>query len=272
MNNKKTSTNLNLLSIIIFSFVSFSAFANKVLLVEGKYQNKNIYIQNGFNKSGVGFCAYQVRVNGSVTTDEVNSSAFEVDLSSYKLSFGAKVLIEIEHKDDCTPKILNPEVLKPKPSFEIININITADNVLKWSAKSEVGQLPYIIEQFKWNKWVYVGEVMGEGTPEAHDYSFVVTTHSGENKFRVKQIGSGQSSPRISEAVTTTSLMEKPSYTIAKDYKTINFSSETAYEVYDYFGSVVKKGYGRDMDLSTLNKGNYYMCYDNLVVEIEKKK
>ena len=36
-----------------------------VLVVEGKYQQKNLYVQNGFSSSGVGFCAFQVKVNGA---------------------------------------------------------------------------------------------------------------------------------------------------------------------------------------------------------------
>ena len=41
------------------------------LIIEGKYQNKNVYIQNGFGTNGVGFCAKEVKVNGQITTDEV---------------------------------------------------------------------------------------------------------------------------------------------------------------------------------------------------------
>jgi len=58
---------------ICLMFFCFTwAYANAgVLIVEGKYQQKNLYIQNGFSSNGVGFCAYEVKVNGQVTTDEV---------------------------------------------------------------------------------------------------------------------------------------------------------------------------------------------------------
>ncbi|HLG01961.1 MAG TPA: hypothetical protein VI731_00100, partial [Bacteroidia bacterium] len=79
------------------------------LVVIGKYQNKNIYVQNSFNQNGVGFCAYEVFVNGSRTTDEVNSSAFEIDLRPFNLSIGDNVEIWIFHKDGCEPRVLNPE-------------------------------------------------------------------------------------------------------------------------------------------------------------------
>src|ERR1700751_2293396 len=133
------------------SYLAVSANA-AILVVEGKYQQKNLYIQNGFSSSGVGFCAFQVKVNGQITTDEVNSSAFEIDFSPYKFKAGDKITVEIEHKDGCIPKVLNPEALKPKPTFDIVSISINNDAMLSWTAKNEVGSLPFVIEQFKWNK------------------------------------------------------------------------------------------------------------------------
>ncbi len=254
--------------LIAFNSLVISANAS-VLVVEGKYQQKNLYIQNGFSSNGVGFCAFQVKVNGQITTDEVNSSAFEIDFSTFKFKVGDKITVEIEHKDGCIPKILNPEALKPKPTFEVINISINNDAMLSWTSKNEIGSLPFVIEQFKWNKWVYVGEINGEGTPTPHEYKFKVAPHSGENKFRIKQVGYG-AAPRFSEAVIYNSLMERPAYQIDKNL--INFNNETSFEVYDYYGNVVKKGFGVTCDISTIKRGKYYLCYDNAVTEIEKKR
>ncbi|HRG01573.1 MAG TPA: hypothetical protein PKZ75_10675 [Bacteroidia bacterium] len=257
-----------ILSLIVVAFV---AKASSVLIVEGKFQNKNIYIQNSFGSNGVGFCATEIRVNGQITTDEVNSSAIEIDLSAMNIKPGQKVVIEISHKSDCTPVVLNPEVLKPRPTFEVVSMNINNSGILKWTAKNESGSLPYVIEQFKWNKWVYVGEVQGVGTAESHDYSFQISTHSGENKFRVKQVGLG-ATPKVSSPVIINSGTDKPSYMITKDNKAIQYTIETDFEIYDAFGSVVKKGFGKQTDIANLPKGKYYLCYDNQVSEFDKKK
>jgi len=260
--------NILILSLIVVAFV---AKASSVLIVEGKFQNKNIYIQNSFGSNGVGFCATEIRVNGQITTDEVNSSAIEIDLSAMNIKPGQKVVIEISHKSDCTPVVLNPEVLKPRPTFEVVSMNINNSGILKWTAKNESGSLPYVIEQFKWNKWVYVGEVQGVGTAENHDYSFQISTHSGENKFRVKQVGLG-ATPKVSSPVIINSGTDKPSYMITKDNKAIQYTIETDFEIYDAFGSVVKKGFGKQTDIANLPKGKYYLCYDNQVSEFDKKK
>jgi len=239
------------------------------LVVEGKYQNKNVYVQNAFGSNGVGFCAQEIRVNGKITTDETSSSAFEIDLASLQLKYGENVTIEIIHKDGCTPKVLNMEDLKPKPTFEVLTMNISPTGLLKWSTKNESGALPYIIEQFKWNKWIPVGEVAGIGTPGNQDYTFQVTMHSGENKYRFKQKGLN-SIAKYSPDVSVKSIVDKPSFAIPKSNNGIDFSAETSFEVFDAYGVVVKKGFGKSVKIDNLGKGQYYLCYDNIVTEFKK--
>ncbi len=258
-------------SSIVFLFLlsfSTSGMYAGVIVVEGKYQNKNVYIQNSVSNSGVGYCAYEIQVNGEVSTDEVNSSAFEVDLTQYKLKFGDDVEIKIKHKDGCIPKVLNPEVLKPKPTYEILEFTVNAEGILKWKAKNESGSLPYIVEQYRWGKWVNVGEVQGKGVAGEHNYSFQAVMHSGENKFRLKQVGH-TNQPKISTNVTVLSSRPKVTY----NYKNaaISFTDETLFEVYDFYGTIVKKGFGKTVDMANVSKGGYYLCYDNVVEEFKKK-
>jgi hypothetical protein len=138
--------------ILLLSALFISGLANSaVLVIEGKYQNKNVYVHNGLGVGGVGFCTKEIKVNGQITTDEINSSAFEIDLKAMKLKYGDNVVIEIIHNDGCLPKVLNMEDLKPKPTFEVVMMSITPTGLLKWTSKNEMGALPYIIEQFKWN-------------------------------------------------------------------------------------------------------------------------
>ncbi|CAN5149360.1 hypothetical protein BH09BAC5_BH09BAC5_10940 [soil metagenome] len=246
-------------------------FANDALLVEGKYQNKNIYVQNSFSSNGVGFCAYEVYVNDIRTTDEVASSAFEIDLRPYNLNQGDKVEIKIYHKDGCSPKVLNPEALKPRPTFETKAITITPAGLITWTTNGETGVLPFVVEQYRWNKWIYVGEVQGLGAAGEHTYSFQVTAHSGENKFRVKQVGFGKEVKYTPEVKFTPA--DKPVLTMnqSSDSKQVTFSGESLYEMYDAFGNVVLKGYGSKIDLTDFSKGSYYLCFDNQVIEVKKK-
>lgn len=264
-------------SILILSlFLTNKGFAQGgVIILEGNYQGKNLYVQNPFGSGGVGFCVTEVLVNGNITTDETNSSAFEIDFKPHKLAIGEKVEIKIKHKEDCKPKVLNPEVLKPKSTFEVISMTVDKDGTVKWSTKSETGKLAYAVEQFRWNKWVKVGEVDGDGTPKTNNYSFKIQPHSGKNQIRVRQTDySGQ--PRLSKPVDFTSDVPEISFAPVKVSKDISFVAadkpvETMYEIYDQYGNVVKRGYGSSVDASNLAKGGYFLNFDNKMGEFIKK-
>lgn len=240
------------------------------LVVDGNYQNKNLYIQNSYADNGVGFCVFEVTVNGQATHDEVNSSAFEIDLASYSFKTGDKVEISIKHKDGCIPKVLNPDALRPHATFTCSSITITPAGLLTWQTKNESGVLPYLVEQFRWNKWVYIGEVTGEGTAGDHTYNYQVTMHSGENRFRVRQVGTNKE-VKLSPEIKMTSTVSVVSFTQADNTKSLLFSGETMFEVYDEYGNLVLKGFGKSADMTPFKSGDYYLCYDNKIGTIHRK-
>jgi len=257
-----------ILSTLLFGFSCLFVSAGTILL-EGNYQGKNIYVQNPFSGTGVGFCTFEVKVNGQVTTDEVNSSAFEIDLNNFQLNMGEKIVVSLEHKDDCRPKVLNPEVLKPKSTFETTSIKVDGQT-LKWATKNESGQLPFIVEQFRWNKWIKIGEVEGKGSSAAHNYSFEITPHSGENLFRVKQIDY-TTEANISKSARVRNNTEELTLKSLKIKANLEFTGETMYEIYDAYGNIIKKGYTATVDCANFKKGIYYANYDNKTEKFIKK-
>ena len=252
---------------IALAFALSSPVWAGVIVLEGNYQGKNIFIQNPFSEAGVGFCVYEVTVNDQIATDEINSSAFEIDMGNFGLKIGDKVTVKIKHKDGCTPLVLNSEVLKPKSTFDIVKQEVTGDGTYKWVTQNETGELPYLVGQKRWNKWVKVGEVMGSGVPGEHAYEFKVTPHSGENTFRVKQVDLTKKA-RFSQNVSYTDPSVQPvTWQPIKVKEEIIFSNNTLYEVYDQFGNIVKRGYANRLDVTTLKKDLYYLNYDNKMGE-----
>jgi hypothetical protein len=245
------------------------AFAGEIML-DGIFQGKNLYVMNPFASSGVGFCVFEVTVNGKMSTDEINSSAFEIDLSVFQFNVGDKVTILIKHKDNCLPKVLNPEVLKPKSTFTTSSITVDKDGTLKWTTSGEAGKLPFVVEQYRWNKWVKLGEVDGKGTLGSNSYTFKVFPHSGNNKFRVKQIDYTKK-PRYSSEADFRSMTPPISITSKKFETEITFSGETMYEIYDFYGNIVLKGNASKVDISSLKKGDYFINYDNTMDQFKKK-
>jgi hypothetical protein len=256
----------------LIALISAPALAGTILL-EGNYHGKNIYVQNPFASEGVGYCTFEIKVNGQTTTDEINSSAYEIDLSFFQLKLGAPVEIKIMHKDDCKPKVVNPEVLKPISTFEVSAIGIDKGGKLTLTTTNETGELPYKIEQFRWNKWVEVGDFEGKGSPDKNDYDVQLTTvHSGANRFRVKQVDQ-RGKPRYSFEAKTTSALPEITFTPGDGKKVesaINFSDVTLYEIYNAYGNIVSKGVGKRVDVSNLEKGEYYLNYGTLTATFKR--
>jgi hypothetical protein len=253
---------LTLLILSLMSTVSYGA-----LSIEGSYQGKNLYVQNPMDDEGFGYCATKVTVNGDIMPGGTNMGAFEIDFSMFNIAIGEPVFIVIEHNDGCKPKILNPEVLLPRSTFKVSSITVSNNGVLVWKTTEERGKLPYTIEQYRWNKWVSVGEVQGKGNVGSNVYEFQVAPHSGENKIRVVQVdhsGAKRASDEVKFKSNVGIVMKSPT----KVKNIINFTSngkpvETRYEIFDAYGSIVKKGVGSSVNCENLIKGIYYINYDN---------
>lgn len=258
--------------ILFISIRVFTLNAGEIVL-KGIYKGENIYVENPYAASGVGYCVYEITVNGFTTTDEINSSFFEIDLSVYGYKFGDQLIIIIKHKDDCKPKVLNSEVLVPLSTCVIQSITIDKNGILKWSTTEERGSLPFVIEQYRWNKWVRLGSVQGKGTNKLNHYSYKVEFHSGLNKFRIKQTGASKK-PRYSNTTQINSNISENNFIPGNGAKAdgqILFSFKTRFEIFDYYGKLVKSGTGHDINIENLKAGTYFLNYDNKTETFIKK-
>lgn len=259
---------------------TFGLVAQEEMVIKGTYQGENLYVQNPFASSGVGFCVIDVSINGQQSIDEINSSAFEIDFASYQLYRGQAVEVKIEFKEGCSPRVLNPEVLKASSTFQITKISVAKDGKLTWETTGESGSLPYVIEQFRWNKWVKVGQVKGTGLQGKNTYSFQTQPHSGPNKFRLKQVDHTRK-PRYSKVAKLIRSAAPEVFITNSDKNKIkaqlNFGvagggeASTMYELVNKYGQLVKKGVGSSIDFSSLEKGEYWVSYDNKVEQVVKK-
>ena len=258
--------------VLFLSFPLYSLGKGEIKL-KGIYKGENLYVENPYSSSGVGFCVSEILVNGNTTIDEINSSFFEIDLSIYNFKYGDLLNIVITHRDGCVPRVLNKEVLTPASTFEMQIIVVDKSGFLKWATLKEHGVLPFVIEQYRWNKWIRVGSIKGKGTNKLNKYNFSVDFHSGKNKFRVKQVGSNNKA-RYSESVEY--INSTPVVTFipgngGKVTERIFFSSITRFEIYDYYGKIVKTGNSDQINVSSLKSGSYFLNYDNKTATFTKK-
>lgn len=265
----KTALRFGIITVFIVVFgISSNA---ESLIFNGIYQGKDIYVKNPFSSDGVGFCAYEVYVNGQLTRDELNSSAFAIDFSILGIKTGTNIEVLIRHKQGCAPQILNPDAIKPYSTYKATDLMVS-QNVLTWKTTDESGSLPYIVEQFRWNKWVKAGEVEGIGSDGTHHYSFKLTPYSGENRVRVKQVDY-TSKPRYSTEITYNPNVEKVIFDAKKVENEVTFSKPTSYEIFDKYGNLIETGYGQKVDISNLkSKEDYYLNYDSSFGTTFRKK
>jgi hypothetical protein len=259
------------ISLFLITFSFTDVFANEMIL-KGVYQGKDLYILNPMIDEGVEYCAYEVLVNDSTFQDVINSSAFRIALDYAGLEFGQEYEVIIKHREDCTPKLVNPEVLKPLCTYTILSNELGYDNNLKFTTDSESGKLTFYIEEYRWGKWLEIGRIPGEGGPGTRSYSKKVYPYNGENRYRVYQIDHLNRKFYSDEFVFT---IEKEPVVVTskltKVPKEITFSSYTYYAVINEFGEELISGNGDVVDVSGLKKGEYFLNYENEYKVFTKK-
>jgi hypothetical protein len=246
-----------------FLFLRLISFAQTdTLVLNGVYEGKNIYVQSE------GVSPVTVVINGNKSTDPYYEGAFEIDLSHYQFNTGDSVHVLIIHKKDSPVKIFNNEIIDPIVTVEYLGISIDSVGMLKWKTKNEISKFSFTVEQYRWNKWVKVGEVNGKGGYGENEYSFQTIPISGENKFRVKQFNYGRP-PKISDTAVFISKLPTVKLKSVIIQGKIEFDVETRYEIYDDKGNIVKVGSGKTVDCTKLHAGDYFLNYDNTTAEIE---
>jgi hypothetical protein len=136
----------------------------------------------------------------------------------------------------------------------------------------ETTKSPYIIEQFRWEKWMKIAEIDGRWTPEQTMYSFLGIHYYGENLCRVKI----SSNSNDSEKVKWTREISPVNFSINKKASKIEFSdekartTETMYEIANASETIIKMGWAKYVSYNSLPKGTYPLYYDNKIAKFKR--
>lgn len=249
--------------VILIFFAGIKALASEMLL-KGIYQGKDLYIMNPMLDAGEEYCVFEVLINNEKYNEVINSSAFRISLDYAGLQYGQEYVVTIRHHEFCTPKLVNPEVLKPLCTYEIASHELGYDNVLRFITANESGKLTFYIEEFRWGKWIEIGQIPGEGGPGSRSYSIKTYPFNGENRFRIYQIDHLKRKVYSDEIVYP--INKEPIRIMTKlsgVSKEIVFSDNTSYEVINEFGEELISGVGNIVNVSRLTKGQYFLNYEN---------
>ncbi len=235
-----------------------------LLVLEGTYQGKNIYVNNPSNAYENDFAVFRVMVNGR-KVHNIASSNFVINLSNYEVGKFVKIEIAYKAKGYPPPQVLNAGVIRSRSTYELIEVSVNESSIT-WSTKNETSQESYIIERDigsgLWSDWVLVGTVVGNGSRIYNEYTFAVEHFSGENKYRIKQ---RDGIYQYSYLPPIKHFSSKPRITLAeKNVKAkLKLSVKTEYEIYDAFGRLITKGKGKVIDVSGIRSGTYFIKIEN---------
>lgn len=236
--------------------------------IEGTYNGKNIYINNP--SSGNGFCVTEVWVNGKKTRDELNSNSFEIDFSQMGIEKGSNVNVRIFHKNGCKPEIINQQVLQEKFDFGFNSVKVNRKGLLVWDISGSCGDGIFVVEQFRWKKWVKAGELKSKDTTGFNSYVYEINPNTGQNLFRVKFIND-KSKETVSKEIKYTQPGKEIMIVTEKVKDRIAFTATTMYEIIDESGNLITSGSEKYIDTSELPKGKYFINYDNKTETFSKK-
>ncbi len=262
-----TSMKIKVLAVLgLILSVTFNAFCAQIQL-SGIYKGKNLYVQNPFSGNMKDFCTLEVYVNGTMVKSKPQSSAYEIDLSHLKLN--DPVVVKIVHKDDCKPKVLNPQVIRKLSDFGFVSFTGDQYNIA-WSTKGEtIGGVHYL-EHYSKGAWITLFEISGHTTSSIANYKHSVKHHSGLNKYRVRYLSKSHR-VTFSKEIEYTSDVEPITFYPKRVSKNITLSRSSSYEIMDAFGSKVKEGKGKLIDCSSLKSGFYYLNINNQTEKFLKK-
>ena len=171
-----------LLASLIFIISLTSTFAQEIN-IDGTYTGKNLYILNPSSENG--YCVTEVWVNGQKTHDEINSNSFEVDFSNMKIENGSSVHVRIFYKNGCKPKIINPEIFEETVAFTFGTTKINKKKFLTWDVKGNTGKGKFVVEQYRWRKWIKAAEIKNTDTITKNNYNVEISPNTGQNLFRI---------------------------------------------------------------------------------------
>lgn len=251
-------------------FAVFAACGQQSIELAGLYQGENLLVVNEPTADGVGFCCYEVRVNGMLTSDAVNSHAFEVDLAALGIPLGKGVAVRLKHRSGCAPRVLNAEAIQPAAGFQLVSFEAVPSGEVVWTTAGEKGRMPFVLQQYKWGKWVDVVRMDGRGGDREQTYVTSVQPVRGENVLRLTHLAPDGTLAVEGEVRFTGDVPE-----VGMDYdaktQVVRFSRSTQYELVDTYGTVVMRGVGSEASVRYLARGEYFVNY-GAGTEVLKKR
>ncbi|MFY0652990.1 MAG: hypothetical protein JXQ96_13190 [Cyclobacteriaceae bacterium] len=236
----------------LVSLVHFTAVSQQTVL-SGVYQGKNLYIQNPYLIEENKFCIDSISINQKNIDLNMQHSAINLNFENEKLF--APVLVLINHKNNCKPRIINPDAIRFHSTFRFDSL-VARDGLLMWYSKGEKTNSYYCVEKLFGTNWQVVSTVKSKEIFEGTNYEYQPEIEQGGNIFRIKYAlrdGRHLHSNEIQMFHFENPITFSPKS--VKDKMTL--SRHADYQIMDMKGNIVASGSGKIIPLRKLKMGDY---------------
>jgi len=251
---------------IFLNLLSFYQAHAKDTYIRGFYHGRNVFIRNEFHDNGGVFCIQAIYVNGKLQVEKPNISAVEINLNS--LTLNERVVLRIVHLADCSPQLINPEVIQDDLSFSWVKFYVNEQELL-WVTSFEDNAGYYVAEKELGNVWEPIDTIKTKGNIFINQHSLEVDHIPGSNSYRLVYYASNKP-PNISNTFTFFSDRREISHAVDQDNWTIEFTEEVDFQILNANGRVIRRGRGVSCDIKRLPKGDYILKYEDKEIDFEK--
>jgi hypothetical protein len=140
-------------------------------------------------------------------------------------------------------------------------VTVSNDGLINWSLKTTDSINDFIIQEFRWNKWLDIGAVSNRGL---QNYSFKADTACGLYGIRVQSAGPEKLHSKL---VLVPSLVKKEISSICRlKSNSVSLTGKTKFEIYNEEGDKLLEGCSDFINYDTLDlsRGIYYLNYANV--------
>lgn len=223
----------------------------------GVYQGSPLFIQNPYlSDSGI-YCISRITINKRRVEMNYERSALILDFKG--INKFSPVSIHIEYSDStCVPILLNPESIRYHNTFSFEELIIT-DSSLVWKATGESDNGTYEVEAFDLGYWEVVSMRETNGDYGGSEYTFFPIYVEGVNKYRVKYTDSNNT--LYSEEIEHVFYPEP--VTVKHEGNKLTLSRSVSYVITDKDNIEAMVGAGKEVDITDLKYGEYYILIDD---------